>query len=125
MAHFVFNVFGVIWVLIIFHPFMQLVNWVVDTFFQTSNPEVAISYKLSAFHSIFNICNVCILIWGVKLIERTVCALIHPKEEDEEPKTAVHLQAVCFLRQKLFHPSARKENSFIRERTHRMFGHGE
>ena len=55
LAHFVFNVFGVIWVLIIFHPFMQLVNWVVDTFFQTSNPEVAISYKLSAFHSIFNL----------------------------------------------------------------------
>ena len=86
LAHFVFNVFGVIWVLIIFHPFMELVNWVVDTFFQSNNPEVAISYKLSAFHSIFNICNVCILIWGVKLIERTVCALIHPKEEDEEPR---------------------------------------
>ena len=43
LAHFVFNVFGVIWVLIIFHPFMQFVNWVVDTFFQSSNPEVAIS----------------------------------------------------------------------------------
>jgi Na+/phosphate symporter len=48
--------------LIVFHPFMELVNWVVDTFFQSNNPEVAISYKLSAFHSIFNICNVCILI---------------------------------------------------------------
>ena len=68
LAHFVFNVFGVIWVLIVFHPFMDLVNWVVDTFFQSSNPEVAISYKLSAFHSIFNICNVCILIWAVKLM---------------------------------------------------------
>ena len=33
LAHFVFNVFGVIWVLIIFHPFMVFVNWVVDTFF--------------------------------------------------------------------------------------------
>lgn len=32
LAHFVFNVFGVIWVLIVFHPFMELVNWVVDTF---------------------------------------------------------------------------------------------
>ena len=80
LAHFVFNVFGVIWVLIVFHPFMDLVNWVVDTFFQSSNPEVAISYKLSAFHSIFNICNVCILIWAVKLIERTVCALIQDRK---------------------------------------------
>ena len=94
LAHLVFNVFGVIWVLIIFHPFMTFVNWVVDTFFHPGSAEVAISYKLSAFHSIFNICNVCLLIWGVKLIERTVCAIIRPKEE-------IHLFA---------------------ERTHRMFG---
>ena len=64
LAHFVFNVFGVIWVLIIFHPFMVFVNWVVDTFFHPGSAEVAISYKLSAFHSIFNICNVCLLISG-------------------------------------------------------------
>ena len=121
LAHFVFNVFGVIWVLIIFHPFMELVNWVVDTFFQSNNPEVAISYKLSAFHSIFNICNVCILIWGVKLIERTVCALIHPKEEDEEPR-------LRFITGGMLSPAelsilqARKEIHLFAERTHRMFG---
>ena len=121
LAHFVFNVFGVIWVLIIFHPFMQLVNWVVDTFFQTSNPEVAISYKLSAFHSIFNICNVCILIWGVKLIERTVCALIHPKEEDEEPR--LRFITGCMLSTaELSILQARKEIHLFAERTHRMFG---
>ena len=121
LAHFVFNVFGVIWVLIIFHPFMQLVNWVVDTFFQTSNPEVAISYKLSAFHSIFNICNVCILIWGVKLIERTVCALIHPKEEDEEPRLRF-ITGGMLSTAELFILQARKEIHLFAERTHRMFG---
>ena len=121
LAHFVFNVFGVIWVLIIFHPFMQLVNWVVDTFFQTSNPEVAISYKLSAFHSIFNICNVCILIWGVKLIERTVCALIHPKEEDEEPRLRF-ITGGMLSTSELSILQARKEIHLFAERTHRMFG---
>ena len=121
LAHFVFNVFGVIWVLIIFHPFMQLVNWVVDTFFQTSNPEVAISYKLSAFHSIFNICNVCILIWGVKLIERTVCALIHPKEEDEEPRLRFIIGGMLSTAE-LSILQARKEIHLFAERTHRMFG---
>ena len=121
LAHFVFNVFGVIWVLIIFHPFMQLVNWVVDTFFQTSNPEVAISYKLSAFHSIFNICNVCILIWGVKLIERTVCALIHPKEEDEEPRQRF-ITGGMLSTAELSILQARKEIHLFAERTHRMFG---
>ncbi len=121
LAHFVFNVFGVIWVLIIFHPFMQLVNWVVDTFFQTSNPEVAISYKLSAFHSIFNICNVCILIWDVKLIERTVCALIHPKEEDEEPRLRF-ITGGMLSTAELSILQARKEIHLFAERTHRMFG---
>ena len=121
LAHFVFNVFGVIWVLIIFHPFMQWVNWVVDTFFQTSNPEVAISYKLSAFHSIFNICNVCILIWGVKLIERTVCALIHPKEEDEEPRLRF-ITGGMLSTAELSILQARKEIHLFAERTHRMFG---
>ena len=121
LAHFVFNVFGVIWVLIIFHPFMQLVNWVVDTFFQTSNPEVAISYKLSAFHSIFNICNVCILIWGVKLIERTVCALIHPKEEDEEPRLRF-ITGGMLSTAELSILQARKEIHLFAERAHRMFG---
>ena len=121
LAHFVFNVFGVIWVLIVFHPFMDLVNWVVDTFFQSSNPEVAISYKLSAFHSIFNICNVCILIWGVKLIERTVCALIHPKEEDEEPRLRF-ITGGMLSTAELSILQARKEIHLFAERTHRMFG---
>ena len=121
LAHFVFNVFGVIWVLIIFHPFMEFVNWVVDTFFHPGNSEVAISYKLSAFHSIFNICNVCLLIWGVKLIERTVCAIIRPKEEDEEPRLRfitggmLSTAALSILQ-------ARKEIHLFAERTHRMFG---
>ena len=121
LAHFVFNVFGVIWVLIIFHPFMELVNWVVDPFFQSNNPEVAISYKLSAFHSIFNICNVCILIWGVKLIERTVCALIHPKEEDEEPRLRF-ITGGMLSTAELSILQARKEIHLFAERTHRMFG---
>ena len=121
LAHFVFNVFGVIWVLIIFHPFMQLVNWVVDTFFQTNNPEVAISYKLSAFHSIFNICNVCLLIWGVKLIERTVCALIRPKEEDEKLRLRF-ITGGMLSTAELSILQARKEIHLFAERTHRMFG---
>ena len=121
LAHFVFNVFGVIWVLIIFHPFMEFVNWVVDTFFHPGNSEVAISYKLSAFHAIFNICNVCLLIWGVKLIERTVCAIIRPKEEDEEPRLRF-ITGGMLSTAELSILQARKEIHLFAERTHRMFG---
>ena len=121
LAHFVFNVFGVIWVLIIFHPFMVFVNWVVDTFLHPGSAEVAISYKLSAFHSIFNICNVCLLIWGVKLIERTVCAIIRPKEEDEEPRLRF-ITGGMLSTAELSILQARKEIHLFSERIHRMFG---
>jgi len=121
LAHFVFNVFGVIWVLIIFHPFMVFVNWVVDIFFHPGSAEVAISYKLSAFHSIFNICNVCLLIWGVKLIERTVCAIIRPKEEDEEPRLRF-ITGGMLSTAELSILQARKEIHLFSERIHRMFG---
>ena len=121
LAHFVFNVFGVIWVLIIFHPFMVFVNWVVDTFFHPGSAEVSISYKLSAFHSIFNICNVCLLIWGVKLIERTVCAIIRPKEEDEEPRLRF-ITGGMLSTAELSILQARKEIHLFSERIHRMFG---
>ena len=121
LAHFVFNVFGVIWVLIVFHPFMQFVNWVVDTFFYTGSADVAISYKLSAFHSIFNICNVCLLIWGVKLIERTVCTLIHPKEEDEETRLR-YIAGGMLSTAELSIVQARKEIHLFSERIHRMYG---
>lgn len=121
LAHFVFNVFGVIWVLLIFHPFIELVNWVVDTFIHPENPAVEISYKLSAFHSMFNICNVCLLIWGVKLIERTVCAIIHPKEEDEETRLRF-ITGGMLSTAELSILQAQKEMHLFAKRIHRMFG---
>ena len=100
---------------------MQFVNWVVDTFFYTGSADVAISYKLSAFHSIFNICNVCLLIWGVKLIERTVCTLIHPKEEDEETRLR-YIAGGMLSTAELSIVQARKEIHLFSERIHRMYG---
>lgn len=120
LAHLVFNVFGVIWVLIVFHPFLQMVNWIVDSFFNPGSPEVAISYKLSAFHSIFNICNVLILIWGVKLIEKTVRAIIRPKEEEEEYRLR-YISGGMLSTAELSILQARKEIHLFSERTHRMF----
>ena len=84
LAHLVFNVFGVIWVLCLFTPFTEAVSWFVENVMGTKDPAVAVSFKLSAFHTCFNICNVLILIWFVKFIERTVCAIIPMKEQDEE-----------------------------------------
>ena len=84
LAHLVFNVFGVIWVLCLFKPVTMGVSWFVEDIMRTADPAVAVSFKLSAFHTTFNICNVLILIWFVKLIEKTVCKIIPQREQDEE-----------------------------------------
>ena len=68
-----FNVFGVIWVLSVFEPFLSVVNWIISDVMHISDAGgVAVSFKLSAFHTCFNVCNVLILIWLRIIIEKTV-----------------------------------------------------
>ena len=85
MAHLMFNVFGVIWVLLLFEPFLSMVDWIISDFMNINEAGgVAVSFKLSAFHTCFNVCNVLILIWFIKPIEKTVCKLLPQKEQEEE-----------------------------------------
>ena len=80
MAHLVFNIFGVIWVLCLFKPVTMGVSWFVEDIMKTIDPAVAVSFKLSAFHTAFNICNVLILIWFVKFVlHRLRLFPTHPK----------------------------------------------
>lgn len=121
LAHLVFNVFGVIWVLCLFKPFTGAVSWFVTDVMGTTDPAVAVSFKLSAFHTAFNISNVCILIWFVKLIERTVCAIIPMKEQDEEYRLRF-ISGGMLSTAELSIVQASKEIHLFAERTHRMFG---
>lgn len=121
LAHLVFNIFGVVWVLAIFHPFMNLINWIVDSFFATDSVEVATSYKLSAFHTVFNICNVLLLIWGVKFIERTVCGIIHTKDEEDEEYRLKFITGGMLSTAELSILQARKEIHLFASRTYRMY----
>ncbi len=120
LAHLVFNVFGVFWVLCLFNPFTQAVSWLVENFMDVTDPGVAVSFKLSAFHTCFNICNVLILIWFVKLIERTVCALIPTKEQDEEYRLR-YITGGMLSTAELSILQASKEIHLFAERTRRMF----
>ena len=121
MAHLVFNIFGVIWVLCLFKPVTMGVSWFVEDIMQTVDPAVAVSFKLSAFHTAFNICNVLILIWFVKFIERTVCKIIPQKEVDEEYRLRF-ITGGLLSTAELSIVQARKEINLFAERTSRMFG---
>lgn len=83
LAHMFFNVFGVIIVLFIFYPFCDAITWFVSNVLGTPDNDM---FKLSAFHTAFNVFNTLILIWFVKQIEQFVCKVLPQKEEKEEPR---------------------------------------
>ena len=121
LAHLVFNVFGVIWVLCLFVPFTNAISWFVTDIMQTTDPAVAVSFKLSAFHTAFNICNVVLLIWFVKLIEKTVCKIIPQKEQEEEYRLRF-ITGGLLSTSELSIMQARKEINLFAERIRRMYG---
>ncbi len=90
MAHLVFNLFGVIWVLCLFRPFVGMIckMWHVD--FEPGIPSDVSPDKLNAilatFHTTFNVTNTMILIWFVPLLERAVMWIIpsNPEQKDTE-----------------------------------------
>ena len=93
MAHLVFNLFGVIWVLCVFRPFVGLVCSLWGIPFEPGvRPENGLSpEKLSAilatFHTMFNVINTCILIGFIKWLEKLVCIIIPSKPEGDEDST--------------------------------------
>ena len=85
LAHLVFNVFGVLWVLLIFYPFVRLACRLVgvDADAGVDNPE-RLTFVLATFHTMFNVTNTLILIWFIPQIEQLVSKLIpHKVSEDE------------------------------------------
>ena len=98
MSHTIFNLFGVIWALILFKPFLGLVGMIIELFglpnpttegFVVSSPTsdegTSVLYGLSMLHTLFNTINTFILIWFVKVIEKAVVAIIKaPKEQDAD-----------------------------------------
>ena len=84
-AHLLFNVFGVIWILCCFFPFVRLVCRIVGMDPTAEMQEPAqLTFALATFHTLFNVTNTLILIWFIPQIEKIVCKLIKPKKSEEE-----------------------------------------
>ena len=107
LAHTVFNVFGVIWALITYPFFLQLIGAITTGVFGVPNPaasgfkievlhdanglpiqtdsQTAALFGLSMLHTLFNTINTCFLIWFIPAIEKLVCAIIkESKRQGEE-----------------------------------------
>lgn len=106
MSHTIFNVFGVVWALILFKPFTALVGKVIELF-GLPNPaaegfavvegdmgsSTAALYGLSMLHTMFNTINTLLLVWFIKYIEKAVVWIIKPKNQEAEPFRLKYISA--------------------------------
>ena len=130
MAHMVFNIFGVLWILCVFRPFIHLVcGWVVfvDAMEKTDPHFVAnaakLSFVLAAFHTTFNLANTFILVWFIPQIEKLVCKIIRPKKNtDEDDFRLRFIQSGIMKTPEISVLEAQKEIHCFAERIQRMFG---
>jgi phosphate:Na+ symporter len=122
-AHFIFNVFGVIWMLLIYRLFLNAVDYIVvhsDGVSPFESP-LGIPIALSIFHSSFNILNVIILVWFAPLIVNIVTKITPEKKGVDEEFRLQHIQTGLLSTSELSILQARKEISVISRRTCRMF----
>ena len=130
MAHMVFNIFGVLWILCIFHPFIHLVcGWVgFDDAMEKTDPQFVanatkLSFVLAAFHTTFNLANTFILVWFIPQIEKLVCKIIRPKKNtDEDDFRLRFIQSGIMKTPEISVLEAQKEIHCFAERIQRMFG---
>ena len=130
MAHLVFNIFGVLWILCVFRPFIHLVcGWVgFDDAMEKSDPHFVanaakLSFVLAAFHTTFNLSNTFILVWFIPQIEKLVCKIIRPKKNaDEDDFRLRFIQSGIMKTPEISVLEAQKEIHCFAERIQRMFG---
>ena len=130
MAHMVFNIFGVLWILCVFRPFIHLVcGWVgYDDMMEKNDPHFVanaakLSFVLAAFHTTFNLSNTFILVWFIPQIEKLVCKIIRPKKNaDEDDFRLRFIQSGIMKTPEISVLEAQKEIHCFAERIQRMFG---
>ncbi len=122
-AHLIFNFFGVIWVLLVYKWFVNLVCWMVGCDPTNVGDPVIFNAVLAAFHTSFNICNVLILIWFIKPMEKLVCMLVPQREGMQEEESRLrYISGGLMSTAELSIFEAKKEINVFVERCARMFG---
>lgn len=124
LAHLTFNIIGVIWVLLVFYPFVDIACSFVGLDPSSSSQTVAkVSFALATFHTAFNITNTSLLIWFIPQIERLVCRILPEKPKKEEEAFRLrYIQVGIMKTPEISVLEAQKETTLFAERMNRMFG---
>lgn len=151
-SHFIFNIFGVVWMLIVFYPFVKMISGLATGMtgctpdslqpFIKAHPELvatadsnsalasqyityqtSVSYGLSLYHTIYNIINVTIMIWFVQIYVKIVSAVIKQKKGSEDEEFQLkYISAGMLSTSELSLLQAKKEIELYGIRTTRMYG---
>ena len=123
LAQLLFNMFGVIWVLLVFYPFVDMVCGLVGYNPAVSGQATLLPIVLALFHTCFNVLNTAILLPLVPQLERAVCRLL-PERKDavQEPVTLRYIQGGLMATPEISVLEAQKEIVHFAERMQRMFG---
>ncbi|MBF1402353.1 MAG: Na/Pi cotransporter family protein [Prevotella histicola] len=127
-AHLLFNVFGVVWVLCLFYPFVDMVCRMVgydpeNTTLSAAQKATILPIVLAMFHTCFNVCNTAVLIWFIPQMERVVCWIIKAKANKEDDEFRLRfIQAGIMKTPELSMLEASKEIHAYAEFTQHMFG---
>ena len=143
LGHALFNLFGAVWVLAVFQPFVSMVTWVVKDLFGLGDPlalynsvkagasvdegalmqeQVAMSIGMTMFHTIFKLCNLLIMIWFTKLYVKLLNAIIKSKKKEDEEFQLKYIQGGLMSASELNIDQAQREIVVFAGRVERMLG---
>ena len=123
LAHLMFNVFGVIWVLVVFYPFVDMVCSLIGYNPSFAGQAERIPIVLAMFHTCFNVLNTALLIGLIPQMEQLVCKLLpEGKAETKQPVTLHFIHSGVIQTPEIAVLQAQKEVVHFAERMHRMLG---
>ncbi len=123
LAHLLFNVFGVIWVLCVFYPFVNMVCSMVGYDPQAGGQAERLPVVLAMFHTCFNVTNTAILIGFIPQLEKVVRWIIPTKEqENDNAFKLLYIKANLIQTPEIAVMQAQKETAHFGQRVQQMFG---
>jgi phosphate:Na+ symporter len=122
-AHFLFNVIGVLWVLILFHPFLKLTVWTMGLFGGSSpySSVESVTVGLALFHTGFNIINTCFLIGFTPWIVKAVTWMVKQKKTEDGGFRLKYIQRGMLSTAELSLTQAKMEIVWYAKRTTKQF----